>query len=110
MRGADKGMTLRIVNHWPDALFNLGWCLFSIGYLAAHENVLSPRSATEAEEASDPRRIRERFAAMQHYSRILADMLPQPTAWRMEGTPEEVESAWQHLQSIGMRQQGKVEP
>jgi hypothetical protein len=95
--------TFRLVPHWPNALSNLGWCLWAAGMCAAYEKTMAPMTAMEVIEASEPREIRRRAEIMHTVVARIVAVLPQPYAWRLEGPPDAIEEAWQHLRSIGVK-------
>jgi hypothetical protein len=90
---------VRLVRHFPNTLSNLGWCLWSAGMLAAY-SAMCDRS--EDPSASPGERYMARHFVMQPLARRIAECLPECTEWRLEGPPEAVAQAWDHLQSIGV--------
>lgn len=93
---------VRLVKHFPNRLSNLGWCLWSVGMLAAY-SAMCDRS--EDPYASPGEKFMARHFVMQPLAQHIAAVIPECTAWRLEGPPDAVARAWEHLQSIGVARQ-----
>lgn len=90
---------LRITPVWPDALSNLGWCLWSAGIMAAYERVAEYHGDAYAAPVE---RMQTRVNALNEAIRIIAPHLPVARRWRLDGPPEAIEAMQRHLELIGV--------